>query len=466
MFKRRSQHVFQGSHGSPPVWAACMVVLMISVANPAQAAPPAASSGSITRVVNEWGHAEPDGGSSTPAVSADGRFLAFTSSAANLVSGDTNGLPDVFVFDRVAGVTSRVSVASDGAQANSDLAQHAIAISANGRYVAFGSLADNLVPGDSNREFDIFVHDRATAQTSRVSLTSTGSEIADGARHPAMSADGRFVAFESAGAVVPGDSKIASDIYVHDREAGTTEWVSWAAEPSASHDTDEPVISATGRYVSFRSNAVFPEDTDDNTDIVVYDRWTQTARLGTPPPTGNAAEWSAITDPHDMSGDGRLLVFTAGTVGQTDVFVHDLATGSIEQVSVATDGTPGNAQSEAPSISAAGRYVTFLSSATNLVDGQVEGGLFIHDRLSGVTSQVVAGDASAHDITDDGRFVAFASGAPHLVPDDTNDMVDIFVWGTVGGPPSACLQPAQARGERGQTGPPAGASPVEPGCFR
>ncbi|MGH2537890.1 MAG: TolB family protein, partial [Candidatus Promineifilaceae bacterium] len=126
-------------------------------------------------------------------VSADGRYVAFTSGASNLVAGDTNGLFDVFVHDRDSGQTSRVSVASDGAEGNgvSDWPS----ISADGRYVAFQSLASNLVGDDTNGYLDVFIHDRDSGQTSRVSVAWDGDEGNGDSWEPSISADGRYVAF-------------------------------------------------------------------------------------------------------------------------------------------------------------------------------------------------------------------------------------------------------------------------------
>ena len=146
-----------------------------------------------------------NGRSCCPSISADGRFVAFASEASNLVPGDTNGAWDVFVYDRQTGEITRVSVASDGAQGNGD--SGGPAISADGRFVAFYSSASNLVPGDTNGVEDVFVHDRLTGQTTRVSVASDGAQGNDLSWQPSISADGRFVAFASrASNLVPGDT--------------------------------------------------------------------------------------------------------------------------------------------------------------------------------------------------------------------------------------------------------------------
>jgi Ca2+-binding RTX toxin-like protein len=159
-----------------------------------------------------------NGGSYDAAVSGDGRVVAFSSGADNLVSGDGNGRQDVFVHDRATGRTRRVSVASDGSQANRY--SYGAAVSGDGRVVAFWSEADNLVTGDSNDTADMFVHDRATGRTERVSVASDGSQVNDSSFRPAVSGDGRIVVFDSfARNLVPGDSNNAFDVFVAERAA-------------------------------------------------------------------------------------------------------------------------------------------------------------------------------------------------------------------------------------------------------
>lgn len=130
------------------------------------------------------------------ALSADGRFVAFVSHASNLVPGDTNGVADVFVRDRLTSATTRVSVASDGSQGNDSVESYGLALSADGRFVAFVSRASNLAPGDTNGVADIFLHDRLTVETTRVSVATDGTQADQRSRNPVLSADGRFVAFQ------------------------------------------------------------------------------------------------------------------------------------------------------------------------------------------------------------------------------------------------------------------------------
>jgi Tol biopolymer transport system component len=194
--------------------------------------PAAASHGGLwhvfSRVSVDSNGVEANDDSFTPASSADGRFVAFQSSASNVVAGDTNGTSDVFVHDRQTGQTSRVSIASDGAQANphSRFPSGDPSISADGRFVAFHSGANNLVAGD-NFFADVFVHDRQTGQTSQVSVASDGAQGDRDSLAPSISADGRFVAFHSEGAnLVMDDTNGVADVFVHDRQTRQTSRVS------------------------------------------------------------------------------------------------------------------------------------------------------------------------------------------------------------------------------------------------
>ena len=279
-------------------------------------------------------------GSVSSSISADGRYVAFYSYASNLVSGDTNGRLDVFVHDQQTGQTSRVSVASDGAQGNHN--SYFSSISADGRYVAFFSGASNLVPGDTDGWGDVFVHDQQTGQTSRVSVASDGAQGNHNSYFSSISADGRYVAFDSyASNLVPGDTNGALDVFVHDRQTGQTSRVSVASDGTEGSGSSEyPSISADGRYVAFFSEAsnLAPGDTN----------------------------------------------------GVDDIFMHDRQTGQTNRVSMASDGTQGNAESRYPSISADGRYVAFHSGASNLVPGDTNGvaDVFVHERDSPLPSLI------------------------------------------------------------------------------
>jgi Tol biopolymer transport system component len=181
--------------------------------------------------------------------------VAFASYASNLVSGDTNGYWDIFVHDRQSGQTERVSLASGGSQGNNH--SDSPSISANGRYVAFGSNASNLVAVDTNGYADIFIHDRTTDETTLISLASDGTQGNGLSWYPSISADGRYVAFYSeAGNLFPGDTNGIKDVFVRDIQTGTTTRVSVASDGTEGNWYSwNPSISADGRYVAFESEA-------------------------------------------------------------------------------------------------------------------------------------------------------------------------------------------------------------------
>ena len=194
-----------------------------------------------------------------PALSADGRYVAFHSAVTNLVAGDTNGKTDVFVYDRQSGETTRVSVASDGTQGDADSSRvtdfppSAPALSADGRYVAFRSAATNLVAGDTNGAPDVFVHDRQSGETTLVSVATDGTPL--GGETPALSVDGRYVAF----------GRGAAGIWVHDRQSGETTLVSVATDGTPLGG-ETPTLSADGRYVAFQaSSGIYVHDRESGT---------------------------------------------------------------------------------------------------------------------------------------------------------------------------------------------------------
>ncbi|MCB2188665.1 MAG: hypothetical protein KQJ78_19780 [Deltaproteobacteria bacterium] len=384
-------------------------------------------------VSQSTGGAPGDTNSYFPIFSAYGDYAVFHSGATNLVIGDTNGLGDVFVRDRISGVTTRVSVDSAGAEGNAG--SYAGGLSGNGRYVAFYSDATNLVAGDTNLSPDVFVHDRLTGETTRVSVDSTGLEADSGSYAPSISADGRYVAFHSAATnLVTGDTNGWFDIFVHDRQTGQTTRVSLDSTGlQGDGDSSNPVISADGRFVAFESSAtnLVPGDTNALNDVFVHDRTTgQTTRvsLDSAGLESNGASYSPA-----ISGDGAFVTFDSGadnlvtgdTNGFFDVFVHERATGLTTRVSLdSTGAVQGDGNSNAPDISANGRWVAFQSDATNLVTGDTNGNtdIFLHDRQTGATTRQsvstagVEGDSASNyaAISLDGTALGFYSLASNF----------------------------------------------------
>jgi Tol biopolymer transport system component len=351
--------------------------------------------------------------SNGPSISADGRYVAFRSNASNLVEGDTNGVQDVFVHDRMTGETTRVSVASDGTQANNASASFTclcayseLFISADGRYVTFSSVASNLVESDSNEVADIFVHDRMTGETTRVSVASDGTQTNSDSYGAVISADGLYVAFDSSTSnLLVRDNNEFENVFVHDRLSGETNRISVSSDGVKGNSASTgPSISADGRYVAFASfsNDLVKGDTNNVCDIIgdgtydencedvfVHDRKTgETIRVSV---SSDGTQFNSGSNNAVISADGRYVTFTSGgsylgkgdtiPYGVWDIFVHDMKTGQTQLVSIASDGTMGNGYSYLSSISADGRYVTFASVANNLVEGDTNGSydIFVRD---------------------------------------------------------------------------------------
>lgn len=395
--------------------------------------------------------------SETPALSSDGRFVAFESAATDLVTGDTNGHYDVFVRDRSTGVTELATQTSGFAQANADSGDPSI--SADGRFVVFESFATNLVTGDTNGFLDIFVHDRQTGLTQRVSVSTTGAQADQNCLHPSISADGRFVSFDSAAStLVAGDTNGVVDVFVRDLVAGTTERVSvgaGAAEgngPSGSvSGTDRTALSSDGRFVAFRSQAtnLVAGDTNNVGDIFIRDRLNATTEMVSVTPSGQPAGGESSFPA--ISADGRFVAFKSGAQnlvagapsGVSDIYARDRLNGTTERISVSSAGTFAVFDSFFPAISADGRYVAFNSSAPNLVAGDSNGAVdvFLRDRLLGTTEivSIGAGGIQANGncgmsdiaISADGHSFAFECPGSSLYPGDTNGANDVFVRGAI-----------------------------------
>lgn len=389
-----------------------------------------------------------------PSISADGRYVAFSSIADNLVPLDTNSSSDIFVHDRLTGNTARASVNSSGVEGNGSSSNPSI--SDDGRYVAFGSSADNLVPEDTNGVFDIFVHDLTTGATSIVNISSAGVQAKDYSDFPAISADGRYVAFHSiASNLVREDTNGFYDVFVHDRLTGKTTRVSVDSEGlEGNSGSINASISPNGRYVAFMSAAsnLVPGDANDVIDIFVHDRTTdQTTRVSV---DSAGVEGNSSSVGSSISADGRYVAFESladnlvpeDTNEAFDVFVHDLSAGATTRASVQSGGGQATQSggSGGTAISADGRFVAFTSSSPDLVPGDTNNmrDAFVHDLLNSQTTRVSLDSAGLEiglgvfddgdDFSDvqlsaDGRHVVFESNDPNIVPEDTNATTDIFV---------------------------------------
>jgi Tol biopolymer transport system component len=428
------------------VVAGTVATLVVGTGLAAAATPDGVESDAVaTRVAVGPRLQQANGPSLQPAISADGRFVAFASGASNLVAGDTNGAYDVFVRDRAAQMTRRVSVGPGGHQANGFSFDSAI--SANGRFVAFPSSASNLVAGDTNGSADVFVRDRAAQVTRRVSVGPGGQQADDESFLPTISASGRFVAFESfATNLVARDRNGTYDVFVRDRMAEVTRRVSVGpGGQEGNRGSRDPAISADGRFVAFDSYAwdFVAGDTNGKQDVFVRDRKAQLTRRVSVGAGGQQANRRSYC--MAISASGRFVLFASNatnlvagdTNGEYDVFVRDRKAQLTRRVSVGAGGQQANDFSFDSAISTDGRFVVFVSSASNLVAGDTNGkqDVFVRDRVAQVTRRVSVGPGGqqANGLSDDvaisagGRFVAFVSDASNLVAGDTNHTTDVFV---------------------------------------
>jgi Tol biopolymer transport system component len=447
--------------------SATVVIALLTLG--AHDAPALAAPGDTERVSVRPGGGAPNWSSDLPSTSATGRFVAFLSGASDLVPGDTNNADDVFVRDRQTGTVERVSVADDDAQANGGSA-FAPSISADGTLVAFTSLASNLVPGDANAHHDVFVRDRAAGSTERVSVASNGAEADNGSLWPVISADGSTVAFRSLASNLDpthqNPNTPYNHLFVHDRDTGTTELVdvSTTGGPgSANCCSTPPAISGDGNLIAFDSGA--SNLASGFGQVYLRDVAAQTTTVVSVSTAGALANAGALEP--SISADGRYVAFRSSatnlvardTNNSYDIFVRDRAASTTERVSVAADGAQANGNSYTPSISTDWRasYVAFNSSATNLVAGDTNGvgDIFVRDRFRLTTTRAsVASDGTEADlhalapsISADGRFVAFSSAAGTLTSGAGYNSPDVFIHELVPPRPELPPPPPECYGE-------------------
>ncbi len=377
-------------------------------------------------------------------ISADGRFVVFQSDANNLAAGDMNGQQDIYRRDLLTNTTELASKAMSGNAGNGIAV--APAISGDGRFVAWSTNASNIVSGDTNGTWDVFLRDMSSGTNMRLSLTSTGAEASLRSDQPRMSPDANWITFESNADLVPGDTNGLQDIYRLDRATNTLalvstsstgvqgNGVSYAAEPS--HD---------GRYVVFFSTAsnLVAGDTNSQGDVFWKDMQTGTLLRANVSSSGVQANNETIWP--SISGDGQTVTYcsaagnlvTGDSNNNWDAFAFDIATLTTTRLNVQPNGAQANSYTRSPTaMSADGRLVVFASLGTNLVPGDTNNvqDVFLRDRLLQVTKRLnfsfdgsqANSDSFVPHITPDAKVLTFTSTASNIVAGDTNGFRDIF----------------------------------------
>lgn len=440
---------------------------------PSDAAPGTTARASVTSSGTQANNATPATSvpdTTSPEMSLDGRWIAFSSDATNLVSGDTNGVADIFLRDIATGVTTRVSVTSTKAQANG--ASYSPSLSVDGRWLAFASLATNLVSGDTNGVADIFLRDLKSGTTKRLSVSTVGTQADGPSNSPFVSLFGEYVTFESEAAnLAAGDTNDTSDAFIRDVKAKKTARI---APPAIAEDlplqetiwTSHARISYEGRYVAYHRGAKRPGlDTPTASDVFILDRATgRSTQIAMGPWAGTA---KVMSQNPVISADGRYVAFDAYSViterdtianndvlrptrdiisaddslvvnpfDPRDVMMYDRVNKSSQPLSSNPAGPVADGDSYDPRISANGHVIAFSSDATNLAAGDTNGttDVFVRDLEARVTSRVSvpggfgesSGASQRPSISYEGRHVVFASAGKDLVADDTNSTSDIF----------------------------------------
>ena len=328
-----------------------------------------------------------DGYSEAARISGDESTIVYHSNASNLVPADTNSRHDVFAYDLATATTTRVSVHSNGTEANGP--SFLPAISSDGSTIAYSSEASNLVPGDTNSSSDVFAYDVTTGTTTRISVDSNGNQADFGGFRAAISGDGSTIAYESTATnLVAGDTNGDYDVFAYDVTTGTTTRISVDSSGNQGNSYSwQPTISADGSIIAYTSDA---------SNLVAGD-----------------------------------------TNGTFDVFAYDVTTGTTTRVSVDSNGNQANDQSSSPAISGDGSTITYVSQASNLVPGETNGtyDVFAYDVATGTTTRISVdsndlqadGPSEGPSVSDGGATITYESDATNLVGDDTNGAYDVFV---------------------------------------
>jgi hypothetical protein len=404
----------------------------------AAVASPALAASTTVRISSDPAGGPGKGFNNFASVNASGRYVTFNSTAANLVPGDTNTTSDIFLRDRTTGATERISVSSTGAQANS-FSPGPASLSSTGRYVVFASAATNLVPGDTNNEIDIFIRDRKAKTTKRVSVSSNGVQPKRDSYGASVSADGRYVAFSSfAENLVNKDLNGKRDVFVRDLKTGKTRLVSVRRDgKQGDGESTTPLISDDGRYVAFLSTSTNFGTTNLSGGNDAYVKDLKTGALDLVSLNSQGKQFYAGPAELSMSGDGRYVAFTAFELFpfQPQVYVRDRKLKTTVMASVAPDGSPSNGGGLRVSISANGMFVAFTSGAHNLdPNAPFFENVYVRDlrakttTLAGRTSSggYILGHQSEPAMSNSG--VAFRAEVPGIVSggDDSANLYQVY----------------------------------------
>jgi Tol biopolymer transport system component len=382
------------------------------------------------------GHA--NGASRSPVTSADSRYVAYSSVASNLVVGDDNDASDVFCYDAESGMTLLVSHAADGTPASGK--SHGPAISTTGRYVAYQSAAGDLAGADETRRtVDVFRYDSITDATILVSRPTTRGNKYEGSRLASISGNGRWVAYAStSGSIAMHDTNRRSDVFVFDASTEETARVSLDLDGSQRRgDSYDPALSSNGRFLAYtfkpagrHPGAIYRYNLDTKRTVLVSH-------------SSRGVRGNRHSSQPSISGDGHLVAYRSAadnlilddTNGYPDVFMFNAKTGRTALMSYASDGGPANGRSAAPSLSLDGQFIAFQSVASNLTtdDGRKRSNIYEQFLQVGFTvliseSRSAAppnGASTSPSISGDGFAVVFSSRASNLVAGDTRQ-IDIF----------------------------------------
>jgi Tol biopolymer transport system component len=447
-------------------------------------AAPAGAAQYDTTLISSRTSGAPTGVSAESSVSADGRYVAFYSTARGFTPDDTDAVADVFVRDTQTGTTTLVSRATGAAGAKGSASSQNPSISADGRYVAFESLAA-LSPDDTDTVSDVYLRDLQANTTTLVSRATgaAGTDGNGGSQRPSISADGHTVAFHSTATNLdPADADGNFDVYVRDVSANTTTLASrMTGTPGnkGNGSSSTPSLSADGHFVAFTSTAtdLSPDDADATADVYVRDLGANTTTLASRASGAAGAKGTGFAQFPSISAHGRYVTWQGKAsglvreVGAThfEVFMRDLDQNATSLVSRGSgpDGPVGNADSARAAIAANGRYVAFHSNATTLSPDDTDSGsdAFVRDmatdtltlvsRASGFSGAPANGDVFDSSISPDGRFVAFHGTPTNLSPDDTDNANDVFMRDVLGvpGPDVGPQGPPGATGPQGAPGP-------------